>query len=139
MVEESLSGAAEYSGKLGPGVRAAHIDNSDCLDSGLWWVDAKEARGLATLDAVPELAFSRDNQMLIERVGVGDDFDPFAAAGNHREYGGSRCPDPHVVLQLWHVLFGRGFFRKRPGQHELTLEHRITAIDPAIERRRHPA
>ena len=37
--------------------------------------------------------------------------------------------DPHVVLQLRHVFFGRRFFRKRPGQHELGFEHRATWID----------
>ena len=47
--------------------------------------------------------------------------------------------DPHVVLQLGHVLFGRRFLRERPGQHELGLEHRAGALDHAVEGRRHPA
>src|SRR5262249_12280662 len=41
--------------------------------------------GLAALDTAPELACSRDNQVLIERVGMGGDLDPFAAAGDHRQ------------------------------------------------------
>ena len=47
--------------------------------------------------------------------------------------------DPHVVLQLGHVLFGRRFFRERPRQHELGLEHRAGGLDHAVERGRHPA
>ena len=46
--------------------------------------------------------------------------------------------DPHVVLQLGHVLFRRGFLRKRPRQHELGLEHRAGALDHAVQGRRHP-
>ncbi len=46
--------------------------------------------------------------------------------------------DPHIVLQLRHVLFGRGFFREGPGQHELGFEHRAGGLDEAIQRRRHP-
>src|SRR5690349_5914004 len=43
------------------------------------------------------------------------------------------------MLQLRHIFLGRGFLRERPGQHELGLEHRLTALDPAIQRRPHPA
>src|SRR5215469_14245274 len=32
-------------------------------------------------------AFSRNNEVLIERIGMGFDLDPFAAAGNHRKHG----------------------------------------------------
>ena len=31
--------------------------------------------------------------------------------------------DPHVVLELGHVLFGGRLFGERPGQHEFGLEH----------------
>src|SRR5262249_35055988 len=100
MVQKSLSGGAEDSGKLRPGVRAAHVYNPDCLDPRLGRLDAEEARGLAALHTVPELTLGRDNQMLIERVGMGDDFDPFTAASNYRKHSGARCHDPHIVLQL---------------------------------------
>ena len=46
--------------------------------------------------------------------------------------------DPHIVLQLRHVLFGSGFLRERPGQHELGFEHRAGRFDQAVERCRHP-
>jgi hypothetical protein len=45
---------------------------------------------------------------------------------------------PHVVLKLGHMLLGRGFVRKRPGQHEFGLEHRPAAGDDAVEGRPHP-
>ncbi len=47
--------------------------------------------------------------------------------------------DPHVVLQLRHVLFGRGFLREGPRQHELGLENSARALDHAVQGRRHPA
>ena len=43
------------------------------------------------------------------------------------------------MLQLRHVLLGRGFLRERPRQHEFGLEDRITALHAAVERRAHPA
>ena len=43
--------------------------------------------------------------------------------------------DPHVVLQLRHVLLGRRFLRERPGQHELGLEHRPGALDHPVQGR----
>ena len=46
--------------------------------------------------------------------------------------------DPHVVLQLRHVLFGSCFLRKRPRQHELGFEHSAAGINQAIEGRGHP-
>ena len=36
------------------------------------------------------------------------------------------------------MLLGRGFFRKRPRQHEFGLEHRPAAGDDAVEGRPHP-
>src|SRR6266705_3178500 len=54
MLQKGLSGAAEYTGKLPPGVRGAHIHDPDGFDSWLWWFDAKEARGLAAFDTTPE-------------------------------------------------------------------------------------
>jgi hypothetical protein len=42
------------------------------------------------------------------------------------------------MLQLRHVLFGRGFFRECPGQHELGLEDRASCFNPAVEGGRHP-
>ena len=45
--------------------------------------DAKEARGLPAFDAAPELALGRNNQVLVERIGMGGDLDPFAAARDY--------------------------------------------------------
>ena len=46
---------AEQTGKFRPGVRGAHVDNPNRFDPGLWWLDTKQARGLAALDTAPEL------------------------------------------------------------------------------------
>jgi hypothetical protein len=35
------------------------------------------------------------------------------------------------------MLFGRGFLRKRPGQHELGLKDRAGCLHHAVQRRRH--
>ena len=42
------------------------------------------------------------------------------------------------MLELRHVLPGRGLLRERPGQHELGLEHHPAARDDAVEGRPHP-
>ena len=47
--------------------------------------------------------------------------------------------DPHVVLELGHVLLGRRFFRERPGQHEFGLEHGAGTLDDSVQRCGHPA
>jgi hypothetical protein len=46
---------------------------------------------------------------------------------------------PHIVLELRRVFLHRRFFRERPGEHELGLEHGLAALYPAIQRGRHPA
>ena len=102
-------------------------------------LDAEQMRGLAALDAAPELLLGRQQQVLVERIGRNGHFHPFAAAGDDRQHRGPRRGDPHVVLQLGHMLFRGGFLRERPGQHELGLEHRTRALDHAVERCRHPA
>jgi hypothetical protein len=43
------------------------------------------------------------------------------------------------VLELRHVFFRSGLFRKRPGQHELGLKDRPSALDPAVQGGRHPS
>jgi hypothetical protein len=83
MIQKSLSGVAENTRKFRPGIRGAHIHNPNRLDPRLWWFDAEEARGLAALDTEPELPLGRDNEVLVKRIGVGGDLDPFAAAGDH--------------------------------------------------------
>jgi hypothetical protein len=77
--------------------------------------------------------------VLIERIGMGGDLGPPAAAGNDGKDGGSGGNDPHIMLQLWHVLLGRGFLRERPRQHEFGFKDRFGPFDAAIQGRRHPA
>ena len=52
-----------------------------------------------------------DNQVLVERIGMGRDLDPFAAAGDDRQHCASGRDDPNIMLQLRHVF--RCFFRER--------------------------
>ena len=82
-----VPGADEDVGELRPGIGGAHIDNADRLNARPWRVDPEQGRGLTALHTAPELPLRGDNEVLIERIGMGSDLDPFAAAGNHREDG----------------------------------------------------
>ena len=110
MMQKGLPGATVETGKFGPGIQGAHVDRADCLDPWLRWFDPEEARRFAALDATPELSLGRGNEVLIERIGVGGDFDPFAPASDDREDRGPGRHHPHIVLELRHVFFGRGLF-----------------------------
>src|SRR6516165_8444464 len=103
MVEKGLSGVTENSGKFGPGIRGAHINNTDRFDPRLWRLNTKQARSLAALDTTPELPLGGHNEVLIKWIGMGSDLDPFTAAGDH---GKDRAPGsnhPHIMLQLRHI------------------------------------
>ena len=139
MFEVRLSRSPKYAGELGPSIRRAHVDDPHRLDSRTRRFDAEEARGLAAFHAAPELLFRRQKQVLIERIGWYLDLDPLAAAGDNRQHRGGGIGDPHVVLELGHVLLRRRLFRERPRQHEFGLEYRASAFDNAVQRRRHPA
>ena len=80
MIQESLPRIAEYRRELRPGIRSGHVDNSHGFDPGFWRFDAQETRGLAALDAAPELAFGSDNEVLIERISMGGRVLKFLAA-----------------------------------------------------------
>ena len=92
----------------------------------------------AILDAAPEFPLGRNEQVLIERVGMGLDLNPLAAAGDDRKGRTSCCCDPHIMLQLRHVFFRRRFFRERPRQHELSLEDRAAGRNAPVKGCRHP-
>jgi hypothetical protein len=115
MLEVSLARASKHASELRPGIGRAHVDDPHRLDAGPRWVGAKEARGLAILNAAPEFFLSRKQEVLVEGIGRDGDLHPFAAAGDDREHRRFGVYHPHIVLELWHVFFGRRFFRKRPG------------------------
>src|SRR3954466_14200126 len=50
------AGLTKHTCEFGPGIRCAHVDDSDRLDLGPGRLDIKQARGLAALDAAPELS-----------------------------------------------------------------------------------
>jgi hypothetical protein len=75
-------------------------------------LDPKKARRLTVLHAAPEFLLRRQQEVLVEPIGLNGNLDPLAAPGNHREHGDRGIGDPHVVLNLGHVLLGRGLFRE---------------------------
>src|SRR5215470_9248470 len=105
MLQKVLSGAAEDSSKFRPGIRGAHVDDPHRFDAWLRRFNTKQSRGLAVLNATPELSLGGDDEMLIERIGVGGDLDPFPASGNYRKHRAPCRNHPHIVLQLWHIFF----------------------------------
>ena len=100
-----------------------------CLDARTGRLDSKRSRRLAILNAVPEFFLSREQEVLVEGIGRDGDL-------QHCLLG---VYDPHIVLELGHVFFGRGFLRERPGQHELGLEDGAGLLNHPVEGRRHPA
>ena len=46
--------------------------------------------------------------------------------------------DPHIVLELGHILFGRSLLGERPGQHELSFKCRFSSLHNAVQGRGHP-
>ena len=131
-------GPAIGGGELRPGIGGTHIDDPDRLQPWPRRLDPEQPRRLAAHHAAPELLLGGEQQVLVQRIGMDREFNPFASAGDDRQHGGPGIGDPHIVLQLRHVLFGGGFFRERPGQHEFGLEHRAAGINQAVEGRGHP-
>src|SRR5690349_15833233 len=112
MVQKGLPGAAEQTGKFRPRVRGAHINDAHGFDPWLRRFNPEEARRLTALDTTPELPLRGDNKVLVEGISMGGDYDPLTATSYYRE---DRCPggnDPHIMLQLRHVLLGGCFFRE---------------------------
>src|SRR4051812_11742329 len=106
MIEGRLSGRLKQAGELGPGIGPAHVDGSDRFNFGPRRLDPKEVRGLASLNAAPELLLRGEQEMLVERIGWNGHLYPFAAARDDRQHRSPRGCDPHVVLQLGHMFFG---------------------------------
>src|SRR3954462_12065450 len=80
MLDEGRPRPAIHGRELGPGVRLTHVDRPHRFDASPGRLDAEEARGLAGLDAAPELLLGGEQKGLIERVGVDLDLDPLAPA-----------------------------------------------------------
>src|SRR5499427_7693168 len=139
MLQMGLACAPKYAGEFGPGIGRIHVDDPHRLNASSRWLDAEEARALAALDASPEFLFRRQKKVLIERIGWYLDLDPLPAAGDNREHRGGGIGDPHIMLELGHVLLRRCLLRERPRQHEFSFKHCAGAFDDAVQRRRHPA
>src|SRR5262249_1410131 len=85
MIQKRLPCAAEQAGKFRPRIGSTPTDDPPRLDPWFRRLDTEEARGLAALNAPPELSLGRDDEVLIERIGMGGDLDPLAAARDHGE------------------------------------------------------
>jgi hypothetical protein len=73
------SGAAEDTGEFGLGIGRAHVDNPHRLNAGARWLGVEETRGLAVLDAAPELLFRGQKDVLVEGIRRNRELDPLAA------------------------------------------------------------
>src|SRR5260370_15795356 len=78
VLEKSAAGAAEQSGELGPGIRRAHVDDADRLDTRPRRLGVDQVRSFAGLDTPPELFLFPDEDPPIERVHGDRDLDPLA-------------------------------------------------------------
>src|SRR5262245_40749665 len=105
VVDKSAAGIAEESSELGPGIRRTHIDNADGLDARPWRLGQDEVGDFARLYTAPEFLFRRHEDAEIKWVHGNRDLHPFAPTGDDREHRGTQVGDPHVVLELRHVLF----------------------------------
>ena len=90
-----------------PGIGRGHIDDPDRFYSWFWRFDSEQSRRLAILDTAPELPLGRNDEVLIERIGMDLDLHPFAATGNHRKDRIAGRHHEHVVLQLRGMLLRR--------------------------------
>src|SRR5215218_10152983 len=70
MLDAGWPRPAIHGRELGPGVGLAHVGRPHRFDPCPGWLNAEEARGLAGLDAAPELLLGGEQKVLIERVGV---------------------------------------------------------------------
>jgi hypothetical protein len=113
--EQAISGQNVQ--KKGRGRRKGGIS-----EAARWTQTGNFVRVRAGLDAAPEFPLGGNDEVLVERIGRGLDFDPLAAPGDHRQHGLPRSNYPHIMLQLRHILGRCGLLGKRPRQHELGLK-----------------
>src|SRR5262252_5861840 len=112
MLEVSLARAPKHAGEFRPGVGCAHVDDPHRFDPRAGRLEPERSRGLAILNAAPEFFLGREQEVLVEGIGRDGDLHPFAPSGNNREHRRLGVYDPHIVLELRHVSFGRDLLRK---------------------------
>src|SRR6516162_966137 len=83
MVEMRLVGLREDRGELRPSIGRSHIDNTHGFKPRFWRLDPKQLGLFAALDTAPEVALRSDDEMLIQRIGMGEDLDPLPSSGDH--------------------------------------------------------
>jgi hypothetical protein len=81
----------------------------------------------------PSASKTAASEEKIARAAHGNDLHPFCAARHHGQHSRPGGHDPHIMLQLGHILLRSRFLRERPRQHELRLENRPGRLDPAVQ------
>src|SRR5277367_1309255 len=90
MFEIGRSGLGKGCRELRPGIGRAHVDNANGIHLWLWRIDPKQLRHLAALNAAPELPLRRHDQVLVERISMGQNLDPLPASRDDRQHRGAR-------------------------------------------------
>jgi hypothetical protein len=80
VLEVSVPRSSKDPGEFRPGIGRAPVDDANRLDARLGRLDVKQAKGLPALDTAPELPLRRDDEVLLERVGIGHDFHPLCCS-----------------------------------------------------------
>src|SRR5262245_53054411 len=78
MLEVSLARAPKHASEFRPGIGCAHVDDPHRFDPRARRLEAKQSRGLATLNAAPEFFLGREQEVLVEGIGRDSDLHPFA-------------------------------------------------------------
>jgi hypothetical protein len=89
---------------MAPMVSLERLARSGPPPAGPRRLDPEQLRFVAAHHAAPELLLSGQKQMLEQRIGVDGEFDPLPCSRDDRQHGGPGIGDPHIVLQLRHVL-----------------------------------
>src|SRR5262249_22362843 len=66
MLEVSLARASKHAGEFRPGIGSAHVDDLHRFDPRAGRLDSKQSRGVACLNAAPELFLGRKQEVLVE-------------------------------------------------------------------------
>ena len=98
MVEEGLPGVPKERGKLGPGIRRAHIHNSESRNPWARRLGKHEAWRLPCLHTAPELLFGGNQNAEVKWINRNRYLYPFSAARDYGKDRGAQMGNPHIVL-----------------------------------------
>src|SRR5665811_613817 len=139
MFLESGPCPSKRGGKFRPAVGGAHIDDADGFKAWSRSLDTKQMGLLAAFYAMPKFLLCNEQEVLVQGIGEYSHLNPLAAARDDRQYRDPCVDDPHIVLELGHMLFRCPFLGESPWQHEFGFKYRAGAPDHAVQGRRHPS